>query len=179
MDASGSSGGITRDRALLAAAVAAVVFSAGVFLPPLLAPAHASAGEALRSFYAPLCHQHASRSLNVAGAPLAVCARCAGAYLGGAAGLTVAALGLGRLGRRKLAWLSLGVFPSVVDVAARGMGYAGLENLARAVIAIPAGAVAGVLLAEGVEDALRMFRQRRESKRRPAWSAATAGETPR
>ena len=51
----------------------------------LLVPAfagHEGLREAGRTLFSPVCHQKAERCIHVAGAPLPVCARCLGIYLG-------------------------------------------------------------------------------------------------
>lgn len=48
-------------------------------LPPLL-PTGLEA--AVRSAFAPVCHQMPSRSLHIGGVPVAICDRCSGIYLG-------------------------------------------------------------------------------------------------
>lgn len=159
MASSRSSARVGPDWVLLAVAISAVAFLAGALLP------------AIRVLYAPLCHQIEERSLHVAGTAMAVCARCSGAYAGGAAGLLIAALWGARLRRGKLFWLALAALPSLLDVGAHLWGYSGVGTVARALLALPAGYAAGLLLAEGIED-LKSLRQQRRS----AWSAATAGE---
>jgi uncharacterized membrane protein len=55
----------------------------------LAAPAlsqHPLAAWAIREFFSRVCHQEAARSFWLWGAPVAVCARCLGIYLGAAAG---------------------------------------------------------------------------------------------
>ena len=52
---------------------------------PLLS-GHPLAAWAIREFFSKVCHQEAERSFWIAGAPVAVCARCLGIYLGAAAG---------------------------------------------------------------------------------------------
>jgi len=52
---------------------------------PLLS-GHLLAAWAIREFFSRVCHQEAQRSFWIAGAPVAVCARCLGIYLGAAVG---------------------------------------------------------------------------------------------
>ena len=47
---------------------------------------HPLAAWAIREFFSRVCHQEAARSFWLWGAPVAVCARCLGIYLGAAAG---------------------------------------------------------------------------------------------
>lgn len=64
--------------ALVPLALAALAMAAP-FAPPL-------AAFGIREFFAYVCHQEPARSFWLAGAPLAVCARCLGFYLGAALG---------------------------------------------------------------------------------------------
>ena len=52
---------------------------------PLLG-GHPLAAWAIREFFSRVCHQEAARAFWLWGAPVAVCARCLGIYLGAAAG---------------------------------------------------------------------------------------------
>jgi uncharacterized membrane protein len=139
-------------------AVGIVASLAAAFTLAASAPAwieHLLAIEArpLRLAYAPLCHQIAERSPALFGHPFAVCARCFGLYAGGAVGLTLA-LGLlarGRL-RPRASLLVLSFAPMAIDVALPWIGWPGLSNAPRLLLALPAGLVAGLVLAVGVAD---------------------------
>ncbi len=139
-------------RVLRAAAIAALVFVAGFLAVPWLEAVGAPSGAALRALYHPLCHQMPSRCLEFAGHSWGVCSRCAGLYLGGAAALAVAALSRRAtpLAPRR-AWLLAAALPTALDAAATFAG-AGVPNLPRLILALPAGFVAGLLLAEGLAD---------------------------
>jgi len=135
------------------AAAGALLFVAGVLLPPLLEGAGVPGGQALRAAYHPLCHQIASRSLCWAGHPLAICARCAGLYFGGALALVIAALAreVPRVPARPL-WLALVLAPTLLDALAGLAGLGELSNIPRLAIAVPAGLAAGLYLAVGLAD---------------------------
>jgi len=60
----------------------------------------------VRGAFAPLCHQQPDRAILVGEAPLAVCARCTGLYLGLALGGWLAML-VRRAGRRPTGYLLL------------------------------------------------------------------------
>ena len=84
----------------LSVSALAAAWCVTVTSPPLL-EARGLWGEAavVRLAFDPVCHQIASRSIHLAGSPMAVCARCAGLYFGGLAGcLAVCALALLRTG---------------------------------------------------------------------------------
>ena len=161
---SGSSRRIETSLWLAAATIAAWTFVAGTFLPPLLAILHLGGGSAVDALYAPLCHQLPSRSFEIGTQRVAVCARCLGGYAGGALGLSLAVLGLVRLRGDRRVWLALAAAPCAVDVGLRAWGASGAGNGLRALLALPLGIVAALLLAEGIADLAR----------RPSWSAATA-----
>jgi uncharacterized membrane protein len=133
--------------------VLAVAFTAGTFMAPVLDSADSRWGDMLRLAYAPVCHQSPERSLTVGEAPVAVCARCSGLYLGGVAGLTVAALLLAGTGRRpRPIWLAVALAPTILDALLPLVGLPQLPNLPRLVLAVPAGLVAALFLAVGVAD---------------------------
>lgn len=139
--------------AVLAVAALAAAFFAGTLLAPLVAGS--AAGPLLRLFYAPVCHQMPERSLAVAGGHQAVCARCAGLYVGGVAGLVAGAWLVTSSVRLRPWWLVAAAAPTVVDALLPWVGGAGLPNLPRLVVALPAGAVVGLFLAAGVADVAR------------------------
>jgi len=58
-----------------------------VAAPHLFASVFAPLGFALERGFALVCHQRPERSFSLFGAPLAICARCLGIYLGAALGL--------------------------------------------------------------------------------------------
>lgn len=75
-----------RQRALLGASVAALAL---VFAPPFLAAAGWPYAELLRWLAHPVCHQLAERSFHFLAAPMAVCQRCTGIYVGFALGVAL------------------------------------------------------------------------------------------
>ncbi len=71
-----------------AAVVAACCLAIGmVVAAPLSAASNGWAAALLYGFFAPVCHQIAERSFDLAGHPLAVCHRCFGFYVGFTLGL--------------------------------------------------------------------------------------------
>ena len=89
---------------------------------PWLAHSSPSAALAIRAFFSGLCHQDPARSFAVDGAPVAVCVRCLGIYIGVAAGamLTGAMLSgwLRRLDRLAVHLFVACLLLNGVDVAA-------------------------------------------------------------
>ncbi|MBI4457023.1 MAG: DUF2085 domain-containing protein [Acidobacteria bacterium] len=67
---------------------ACLILFTGLWCSAILLPTLISA-DALRLFFAPICHQIPQRSLWLFGKPLAVCARCSGFYFGFLAALTL------------------------------------------------------------------------------------------
>lgn len=149
---------------LLAVALLAMLWTAGIFVVPLIErsgdeTAATTAGLA-RLAYRPVCHQIPHRSLALGGQPFAVCARCTGLYLGGAVGLALMTLGYGRLRAPGRLWLLAAVAPTVIDF---GMGHltgVSLPNLARLAVSFPAGLMLGAYLAIGVTDLGRSWSRR-------------------
>ena len=94
-----------------------------------------------------ICHQLASRSLHLAGAQMAVCARCAGIYLALAVGLVALAAWprVGAVAMRGTARVVLiaGAVPMAISVAIEGIGMWDPGNGVRGMT----GAIAGVALA--------------------------------
>lgn len=129
----------------------AALYCAGTVLAPWLEHSGIGSGSWLRLGYSPACHQLSDRCLDLGFGPLAVCARCAGLYLGGLLGLTAAAV-LRVRARPPLRWLLMASAPTLIDFTAAQLGLPGLSNWPRFSIAIVPGVVLGLLLAEGVTD---------------------------
>jgi uncharacterized membrane protein len=153
---------------VLATAFLALLFLGGSYAVPWLETVDAGWGGSLRQLYAPVCHQLPARSQAVGDGHQAVCARCTGLYLGGIAGLVVAAgLVVGRGRRIRPIWLALAVAPTLADALLPWVGFPGLPNHPRLVLAIPAGFAAGVFLAVGLADLLASDGRGASSKRKP------------
>jgi uncharacterized membrane protein len=143
----------TARRAVRLTALAALLFVAGTYLAPLLEGAGLPGVGLARAAYAPACHQDPDRSFAIGGGAQSVCARCAGLYWGGVAGLFGAAwLVVGRRGRPRPAWLFWAAVPTFVDAVLPWIGLTGLSALPRHLLAWPLGFVAGLFLAVGVAD---------------------------
>ncbi len=99
-----------------------------------------------------VCHQRPERSFHLAGAQLPVCARCTGLYVSGAVGVIVARWrGWPAPSARGRSWrgpLVLAALPTVATLAVEWWWPAATSKAVRALAAVPAGVVAGLLLAE-------------------------------
>jgi uncharacterized membrane protein len=143
---------VTPRRLVVAVLLLATVWTAGIFVVPWLVGATGAETGFLRLLYQPVCHQLAERSLQVAGESTAVCSRCTGLYLGGALGLLVMAVTMTPLRGSRLTWLLAASAPTLIDVGARVAGLPGLPDVPRLLVALPAGAVLGMLLGEALSD---------------------------
>ena len=81
---------ILRKRAAVAILPASLA-GAAVMAPYLSASGYSLAALAIFWFFSPVCHQDPARSFWLFGAPVAVCARCLGIYLGAAVGAWIPA----------------------------------------------------------------------------------------
>ncbi len=95
-----------------------------VAAPWLLAHGHTEAAQVVyRGFYN-ACHQNADRSFSLFGAPMAVCARCTGLYLGALLGTILLPLLRGvRAPVPSRAWLAAAALPCALDV---GLDWSGI-----------------------------------------------------
>jgi uncharacterized membrane protein len=133
----------------------------------LLAPLARAAGwgilsEVLYRSFRVACHQMPERAFQLAGSPLAVCARCTGLYAGALAGLVAYPLArsLARTDAPWRGWLLLAAVPTSVDFL---LGVTGLwENThaSRFWTALPLGAVATFYIVPGMVDLFLMPRGR-------------------
>jgi len=90
-----------------------------------------------------VCHQRPERSFRFGGAPLPVCARCTGTYVGAAfalMGLFAVGAGTGRRALRDSGqWLAVAAVPTACSIGSEWIGIA-LPMWTRALAAIPLGA---------------------------------------
>jgi uncharacterized membrane protein len=108
----------------------------------------------------PVCHQMPERSLTLAGSVMAVCARCAGLYMGGILGL-LAAAAAGAWTKRTPVWvLAAAVLPTALDAMASFAGLPSLSNVPRLALGVATGTACGWFLAVGVGDLGRIARAR-------------------
>ncbi len=112
---------------------------------PLLWHSHALAAWGVTLFFSFACHQDPTRSFWIAGAPVAVCARCLGIYLGAAAGAWF------RIAHRS-ALLAFAVTAAVnlLDVASEAAGLHGNWPRLRVTLGLSLGAAIGALVANAL-----------------------------
>lgn len=109
------------------------------------------AGSFLRMAYSPACHQMPERCLDLGFGPWTVCARCAGLYAGGLAGLLLGALTGLRL-RPPLGWVVVALVPTLVDFGLAFMALPSLPNWPRFLTALAPGFLVGLLLTDAIAD---------------------------
>jgi uncharacterized membrane protein len=137
------------------AAAAAALWTAGVVLAPWLAAHDLVVGDWLRLIYRPGCHQIPDRCLDLGFGPMAVCARCAGLYLGGTLALLWTTLS-SRSRRPRPLWLAVIAVPTVTDFIAGRLGLPSLGNWARFAVAAPLGFLAGLYLGDALIEIVRV-----------------------
>lgn len=95
-----------------------------------------------------VCHQRPDRSLTTCGRQWAVCGRCAGLYLGAAAGVLLAVTGVGRRGswRQWRARVLAAAMPTAVLWLGEAVGLGNPGTAWRLTMALPAGAVTALWL---------------------------------
>ena len=120
---------------------------AAVAVPFLLTHAHPAAAFSLQHAFALICHQRPDRSFWMFGAPLAVCARCLGIYLGTAIGLLLRTL---RLVATQL--LIAATALNVADWMAEAAGLHGNWIVARFILGLSLGAAGAMLIASSIEE---------------------------
>jgi uncharacterized membrane protein len=146
----------TTSRLVLALVTAlAGLWTAGVVLAPWLAAHDSISGGWLRLLYRPGCHQIADRCLDLGFGPMAVCARCAGFYLGGTLAL-LWTLAWNRPSRPRPLWLAVVATPTVIDFVAGQLGLPSLGNWLRFTTALPLGLVAGLFLGDELIEIVRV-----------------------
>ncbi len=136
-------------RWLAATTIAAGLCCIVVVAIPVAEHGGSIAASWLRLAFRPACHQIVDRCLDLGAGPLPVCARCAGLYAGGFAGLLVTLLGNRRF-QPRLRWLVAAAVPSVVDFALGLVDLPTLSNWPRFAVALLPGIIAGLLLADAV-----------------------------
>ncbi|MGH9603874.1 MAG: DUF2085 domain-containing protein [Terriglobales bacterium] len=136
-------------RHLLVAAIPAALTGAALSAPLLGAFGYTLSAFAIVQFFSVVCHQDAARSFWIAGAPVAVCARCLGIYLGAVAGTWINAR------RRTILWLLFAtVLVSVLDYLAEAAGLHGNWPLMRFALGGILGASFGALVVASTQRAL-------------------------
>jgi uncharacterized membrane protein len=152
---------VAAGAALAALLWAAVMAASPVLVSTDLAGSAGRGGAALVYMIgATVCHQQEARSFHTAGVAWPVCARCAGLYLGGAAGLMLGWLGGAGWRRRGAAaatrrtLMAVGA-PTVLTVATGMAGVWDPANAVRAFLALPLGVVIGLVVSAVAAGDLR------------------------
>ena len=125
---------------------AALVWAVAILAAPFALGTQRFAAPAAITYIAAdrICHQRPDRSFHLDGAQLPVCARCAGLYLSAAAGVLVAWTPRRRWRAGRTA-LAIAAAPTIVTWGLEVAGVMSFSNLARAIAAVPLGAVGGWL----------------------------------
>ena len=116
------------------ATLGALLWTGGTFLAPWLTAHDSVLGGWMRLVYRPGCHQIADRCLDFGFGPMAVCARCAGLYIGGCLGLLWTLIRNTPTRPRPL-WLAAFAIPTVLDFAAGQLGLPSFGSWIRMVVA--------------------------------------------
>ena len=130
----------------------AVLASAAALAPYLSASGFSLFAVAILWFFSPVCHQDPARSFWILGAPMAVCARCLGIYLGAAVGAWMPA-------PRRLLLSGLALFAALnlADVLTEAAAWHGNWKLTRLLLGALLGLAAGSLVANSMRrDVLRV-----------------------
>jgi uncharacterized membrane protein len=109
-----------KSQRLVASAIPASLAGAALMAPYLATAGYSLSALAVGWFFSPVCHQDPARSFWIFGAPIAICARCLGIYLGAAAG---AWMGWSR--RAAVGLLALAAAINGLDVATEWAGLHG------------------------------------------------------
>ena len=131
------------------------LWTAGVVVAPWLAAHDSILGGWLRLLYRPGCHQIADRCLDLGFGPMAVCARCAGLYLGGTLAL-LWTTARNQPYRPRPVWLAVVAAPTVLDFAAGQVGLPNLGSWTRLAVALPLGLLAGLYLGDALYEIVRL-----------------------
>ena len=118
------------------AAWVAILFAAAIAPEPGLSAL-------VHQLAAAICHQRPERSFAVDARPLAVCARCFGLYLSGAAGAVGAWMAARSLPQHTRLLLVVTAIPTLATIPIEWLGLSPLSNGIRAAAALPLGAAAG------------------------------------
>lgn len=124
------------------AVVPAALSVAALSVPPLSAFGYTLSAFAILQFFSVICHQDPVRSFWIEGAPMGVCARCLGIYLGAVAGAWINARR-----RRVLGFLAVVILVSLLDYVGESAGLHGNWPLLRFALGGVLGVGIGALVA--------------------------------
>jgi uncharacterized membrane protein len=141
-------------------ALAAAIWVALLVTAPWTAAAAGSVGGWLYAVGSLICHQRPERSFHLGAAQLPVCARCLGLYAGGAAGAIAWAMASPRVRRvwpARSAVIAVAVTgaPTAVTAIAASLALCDPSNAWRATLAVPLGAVGGLVAGALTTDHLK------------------------
>lgn len=170
-------------KSVYCAAIAlAAAWLSGMIFPSLLAKfGWLGLAVAARGLFAPVCHQIISRSFELFGFPLAVCARCTGVYCGAIFGLAL----LGVLRRRAAvsmpprSILLAGLAPAAFDFIAGVLGLTHTSSAERFATGVIAGAVASFFVYPGILSFVLLLSDRRAGRKDAAAPQRFATTSPR
>jgi len=136
---------------LIATCLVGLMLVAGVALPAVSCVGDGPLAFAVSVIYAGgslVCHQRPDRSLTTCGRQWPVCGRCSGLYLGAAAGVLLAASGVGRRGswRQWRTRVLVAAIPTAVLWLAEAVGLGDPGTTLRLTMALPPGAVTALWL---------------------------------
>jgi len=127
----------------------AVLGAAALAAPVLSALGYTLVAFAILQFFSLVCHQDPARSFWIAGAPVAVCTRCLGIYLGGVAGAWIT------LPRRViLGLLAPAILVSLLDYFAETAGIHGNWPMLRFALGGSLGITIGALVASSLQPSV-------------------------
>ena len=128
-----------------------------VFVPLAQARGYVTLSDTVHRAFGVVCHQMPERSFDMAGHPLAVCARCFGIYMGFAGGALVYPLArsLKRIDTPARAWLLAALVPTAVDFALDFFGIRENTHLSRFSTGALLGAVSVLYVIPGLVDVSR------------------------
>ncbi|HWS99115.1 MAG TPA: DUF2085 domain-containing protein [Pyrinomonadaceae bacterium] len=146
----------------------AAAFVLGFVSLVMVAPVARAHGHSLSAFFlyemfGRVCHQIPERAFQLAGYPLAVCARCTGIYFGFAGVVLFYPLvrSLGRTDAPGRKWLLWAAVPTALDFALGFFGVWENTHWSRALTGALLGAVAALYVVPGLVDLGHMIRERR------------------
>jgi uncharacterized membrane protein len=130
----------------------------------VLAPAFAAGGHSglsgpVYGFFSYLCHQEATRSFDLHGHPLAVCARCFGVYFGILLGFAIYPLfrNIAEIEPLSRLWLFLAMIPIGIDWSLGAFGFWENTHLSRFLTGLVLGVACAVFIVPALVEISRNF----------------------
>ena len=148
-------------------AIVTLLFVSLIVIAPILAAQeHDSIALAIYTAFSKFCHQIPERSFEIAGHPLAVCARCTGIYFGFAVGVLVYPLvrSLKRTDAPGRVWLLVALVPTAIDFSLGFFGILENTHLSRLLTGALTGGVTAFYVVPGLMDLSRMSFRRASLK---------------